>query len=187
MPIFLLGLVEAGPDQAALRHNSAMNPLLRDLYEHQSWADAEHWRSIEAHPSAAADEAIRKRLHHLHIVQHAFRWIVGDRRTPFTMTTPEGFAALSDLKTYAREYHDEITRFLTSLPASRFDEPIQVPWFEDPPLTITVAEALTQAAMHSQWHRGQNAVRLRELGVEPPPVDLIVWYWKGRPAAAWTL
>ena len=52
---------------------------------------------------------------------------------------------------------------------------------------ITVAEALTQAAMHSQWHRGQNAVRLRELGVEPPPVDLIVWYWKGRPAAAWTL
>ena len=46
-------------------------------------------------------------------------------------------------------------------------------------------EALTQCAMHSQWHRGQNAMRLRELGGEPPAVDLIVWYWKGRPEAQW--
>ena len=38
-------------------------------------------------------------------------------------------------------------------------------------------------AMHSQWHRGQNAMRLRELGGEPPTTDLIVWYWKGRPSA----
>jgi len=44
-------------------------------------------------------------------------------------------------------------------------------------------EALTQMAMHSQWHRGQNATRLRELGAQPPTVDLIAWYWKGRPSA----
>jgi len=163
-----------------------MNPLLRDLYAHQSWADAEHWRSIEAHPPAAGDAAIRNRLHHLHLVQRAFRWIVGDRQTPFTITKPEDFGALADLKAWAREYHDEVARYLPSLPASRFDAAIQVPWFSEPPLTLTVAEALTQAAMHSQWHRGQNAVRLRELGVEPPTVDLIVWYWKGRPAPAWT-
>jgi len=163
-----------------------MNPLLHDLYAHQSWADAEHWRAIEAHPPAAADDAIRKRLHHLHLVQRAFRWIAGDRLTPFTITKPEDFCALADLKAWAREYHDEVARYLPSLPPSRFDEAIQVPWFSEPPLTLTVAEALTQAAMHSQWHRGQNAVRLRELGVEPPTVDLIVWYWKGRPAAAWT-
>jgi uncharacterized damage-inducible protein DinB len=39
--------------------------------------------------------------------------------------------------------------------------------------------------MHSHYHRGQNATRLRELGGEPPPTDLIVWYWKGRPAPEW--
>jgi uncharacterized damage-inducible protein DinB len=38
-------------------------------------------------------------------------------------------------------------------------------------------------ALHSQHHRGQNATRLRELGAVPPATDLIVWYWKGRPAA----
>jgi uncharacterized damage-inducible protein DinB len=60
-----------------------------------------------------------------------------------------------------------------------------MPWFKEPALTITVGEALTQCAMHSQWHRGQNATRLRELGATPPTGDLIVWYWKGRPVPAW--
>jgi uncharacterized damage-inducible protein DinB len=163
-----------------------MNPLLRDLYQHQTWADAEHWRVVEAHPVAGADPAIRNRLHHLHIVQRAFRWIVGDRQVPFAFTRPDDFSEIAALKSYAREYHDEVALFLDATPVERFDEPIDVPWFKDPPLTLTRAEALTQCAMHSQWHRGQNSVRLRELGIEPPPVDLIVWYWKGRPAAAWT-
>ena len=163
-----------------------MNPLLRDLYAHQAWADAEHWRAIEAHGRAAEDGAMRSRLHHIHLVQRAFRWIVGGRQEPFVITKPEDFATLVALKAYAREYHEEIASYLASLPPSRFDESIPVPWFKDPPLTITVAEALSQCAMHSQWHRGQNAARLRELGAEPPAVDLIFWYWKGRPDAAWT-
>jgi uncharacterized damage-inducible protein DinB len=56
-------------------------------------------------------------------------------------------------------------------------------WFKDPPLTITVAEALTQCSRHSHYHRGQNAARLRELGGEPPTTDLIVWHGKAAPGA----
>ena len=47
----------------------SMNVLLRDFCAHQFWADAEHWRAIEAHSAAAADAAIRSRLHHIHQVQ----------------------------------------------------------------------------------------------------------------------
>jgi hypothetical protein len=54
-----------------------MNTLLRDLYEHQARADAEHWRAIEKHPPAREDAAIRNRLHHLHLVQRLFIWAVG--------------------------------------------------------------------------------------------------------------
>jgi hypothetical protein len=32
---------------------------------------------------------------------------------------------------------------------------VQIPWFQDPPCLITVAQALVQAAMHTQHHRGQ--------------------------------
>jgi len=38
----------------------------------------------------------------------------------------------------------------------RLAETITIPWFKDPPMTVTVAQALTQAAMHSHYHRGRT-------------------------------
>jgi uncharacterized damage-inducible protein DinB len=163
-----------------------MNPLLRDFCAHQFWADAEHWRAIERHPPAANDAVMKTRLHHIHMVQHAFLWAVGDRATDFSITKPDDFASLADLNAYARGAHDGLARFLDSVTGAHLDDRIAIPWFRDPPLSITVTEALTHCAMHSHYHRGQNATRLRELGGEPPMTDLIVWYWKGRPAPPWS-
>jgi uncharacterized damage-inducible protein DinB len=160
------------------------NEWLRDLYAHQAWADAEHWNGIGAHPAAREDAAIRQRLHHIHFVQHAFLWTVGPRDHPFALTKPADFTSFDQLREYAREYHVQAP-FLRDLRDARLAEPVSIVWFKDPPLTITVAEALTQCAMHSQYHRGQNAARLRELGGEPPTTDLIYWQWKGRPPGAW--
>jgi uncharacterized damage-inducible protein DinB len=161
------------------------NGWLRDLYGHQSWADAECWRALAAHEPARDDQVIRKRLHHIHFVQRAFVWTVGDRQSPFVVTKPEDFASFDDLRAYAREYHEQVPGWLAELSDARLAEPVSIVWFKDPPLTVTVAEALTQGAMHSHYHRGQNATRLRELGGEPPLTDLIVWHWKGRPAPVW--
>jgi uncharacterized damage-inducible protein DinB len=162
-----------------------MNALLQDLFGHQAWADAQHWRAVEAYAPARDDKAIRDRLHHLHLVQRAFMWAVGDRSTAFALSTPGDFKTFDDLKAFARTSHTIVDECLAGVTDSRLGEHISMPWFKDPPLAITVAEALAQCAMHSQWHRGQNATRLRELGATPPTVDLIVWYWKGRPAATW--
>jgi uncharacterized damage-inducible protein DinB len=163
-----------------------MNPLLRDLYGHQVWADAEHFRAIGAHPAARGDKAILVRLHHIAIVQRAFLWAVGDRQDAFEFTKPEDFASLDALKRYVREHHDRLVPFIATVSDLRLAESIAIPWFKDPPLSLTVAEALTQGAMHSHYHRGQNATRLREIGGEPPMTDYIVWLWKGRPEADWT-
>ena len=40
-----------------------------------------------------------------------------------------------------------------------------------------------QCVMHSQYHRGQNATRLRELGGSPPITDYILWLYKSKPPA----
>jgi uncharacterized damage-inducible protein DinB len=160
------------------------NEWLRDLYAHQAWADAEHWNAIGAYPAAREDAAVRQRLHHIHFVQHAFLWTVGARDRPFAVTKPDDFGSFDQLREYAREYHVQLP-VLRDLTDARLAEPVSIVWFKDPPLTITVAEALTQCVMHSQHHRGQNAVRLRELGGEPPATDLIYWMWKGRPHGAW--
>jgi uncharacterized damage-inducible protein DinB len=92
---------------------------------------------------------------------------------------------LAALKEYARGSLDGLDGFMAGVPEARLDERIAMPWFTNPPLSITVTEALTQCAMHSHYHRGQNATRLRELGGEPPLTDLIVWYWKDRPGPSW--
>jgi uncharacterized damage-inducible protein DinB len=161
------------------------NEWLSDLLAHQAWADAVHWKALGAHEAARDDKAIRIRLHHIHFVQHAFLWTVGDRMVPFVPTKADDFGSFDALRRYAHDYYVQAGPALKSLSDARLAEPVSIVWFKDPPLTITVAEALTQCAMHSHYHRGQNATRLRELGGEPPTTDLIVWQWKGRPAGAW--
>jgi uncharacterized damage-inducible protein DinB len=161
-----------------------MNLVLRDLLDHQFWADVELWNAIGAHEPARRDQAIHSRLHHIHQVQRGFVYAVGDRKARPTLTKPGDYPSFEELRGYARESHDQIVQCIASLSESRLAEGITIPWFPDPPLSLSVEQALTQMAMHSQHHRGQNATRLRELGAVPPTTDLIVWYWKGRPAAA---
>ena len=48
--------------------------------------------------------------------------------------------------------------------STRFAETLSMPWAPEGSALLTVERALTQAAMHSHYHRGQNATRLRELG-----------------------
>jgi uncharacterized damage-inducible protein DinB len=164
-----------------------MNNLLVDLSRHQAWADAEYWRALGSCPPALDDEATRKRLHHLHQVQRAFQWIV-ERRDPMTFprTTPQDFPTIGALREFAKGASLAMAAFLDVVRPDRLEERVQLPFFpKDPPFTLTVGEALLQAVTHSQWHRGQNATRLRELGGEPPTIDLIIWYLKDRPAAEW--
>jgi uncharacterized damage-inducible protein DinB len=162
-----------------------MPSYLEELYGHQEWADAEHWRAFEAHSPALADKAIRERLHHIHLVQHAFLWITGPHKEAFANRKPEDFPSISDLKKYAREGLSQLNGFVNSLDNTRAEEMVEVIWFR-PPVKLSVRQALTQAVMHSHYHRGQNATRLRELGGTPPTTDFIVWLREGKPAAQWT-
>ena len=163
-----------------------MTGYLDELYAHQEWADAEHWRAFEAHPPALEDKAMRERLHHIHMVQHAFLWITGPRSEPFASRKLEEFQSMSDLKKYAQEGLRHLDRFVKSLDPAHAEQIIEIPWFR-PPAKISIRQALTQAAMHSHYHRGQNATRLRELGGTPPMTDFIVWLHKGQPLAHWAL
>jgi len=161
-----------------------MPSYLDELYAHQEWADAEHWRAFEAHPPVLADKAIRERLHHIHLVQHGFLWVTSPQRPEFAFNKLEDFPSMSDLKKYAREGLGRLNELVKSLDPARADEIIEIPWFR-PPAKISIRQALTHAAMHSHYHRGQNATRLRELRGTPPTTDFIVWLREGKPAALW--
>jgi uncharacterized damage-inducible protein DinB len=161
-----------------------MRDFLRDLFAHQAWADSQHWLAIEAHEGALDDAELRQRLHHIHLVQRAFLGVARGTGRP-ERPRLEDYASMAELKADARAYHADAAAFLEAATDARLAEATLIPWFEDPPCRISLGEALTQAAMHSHYHRGQNASRLRALGGAPPLTDLIVWYWKGRPAPSW--
>lgn len=161
-----------------------MASYLDELYGHQEWADAEHWRALEKHQEALADEEIRERLHHIHQVQAAFLWVVGPRTEKFVITKVEDYPAIGDLKIFARKYHADMAAKLGEIDDVALEETIEAPWFQ-PAAKISVRQALTQTAMHSHYHRGQNVTRMRKLGVTPPGTDFIVWLWQGQPKPRW--
>jgi uncharacterized damage-inducible protein DinB/GNAT superfamily N-acetyltransferase len=156
---------------------------LRDLWAHHAWADAEHWRAFEASPRALEDAALFSRLHHIHLTQSVWVWAIGDRRQDPVLSTPGDFTP-GTLEDLAMAAHQALARVAAS-DEEELERLIDIPWFPDPPLRLSVREGLTQVAMHSHYHRGQNATRFRELGGEPPGTDLITWIWKGRPAPRW--
>lgn len=161
-----------------------MSSYLDELYAHQEWADAEHWLAFEAHPPALADKAICERLLHIHQVQHAFLWMTGPRTSQFAFRNMDAFASMAKLKAYAREYHSGVADLLKGLNADQLEELVDAPWFSRP-TKISRRHALMQAAMHSHYHRGQNAARLRELGGVPPTTDFIIWLRAGQPSGRW--
>jgi len=160
-----------------------MLDTLYDLYAHQEWADAEHWTAIESCPAALSDDEIRERLTHLHTVQRGFLKVfkgeLMDVEEEFKRKPP-----LPELKSSARVYHGEALAFLKDLSAERLDEKLVVPWFTGG-FSPTLREGALQGVMHSQYHRGQNATRIKRLGGKPPLTDYIVWVYKGRPSGLW--
>jgi uncharacterized damage-inducible protein DinB len=94
---------------------------------------------------------------------------------------------IQTVKQNAIETHLELANFLAELPESKLEEKLFIPWFKDPTFIVTTAQALVQVAMHSQYHRGQNATKLREAGGTPPTLDFVLWIWKGRPKAEWSI
>ena len=160
-----------------------MPDVFSDLFSHQQWADSLHWQTLIAHPGALEDEAIRKRLHHLHSVQRMFLDVW--KGTPGRPPSLESFPSMEALRQFVRSYYRELVDFLAVEAPLRLHDVLRVPWFPDPQRPVRLSETMQQVVMHSEHHRAQNATRLRELGGAMPMTDYIVWILDGRPAPAW--
>jgi uncharacterized damage-inducible protein DinB len=162
---------------------------IADLLRHQTWADAAAWTAVMASPSAMTDAAIQDRLVHIHLVQHVY--LQGWQARAFDPTIPP-FADATSRMRWGYEYHRAVTPFIEALDADRLDQAFPLPWTEiveqslgRPPGPVKVVETLMQVPLHSTYHRGQIATRMRELGGEPAATDFILWVFLGKPAASW--
>jgi uncharacterized damage-inducible protein DinB len=160
-----------------------------DLYRHQAWADAAIWSAVIAHAPAAGDAIIQERLGHIHLVQWLFlqAWQGSELDAP-TRTFTNAAARLA----WGRSYHEAVTGFVTAVNTDRLEQRFALPWagmVEEslgfPPGPVTLRETLLQVPLHSTYHRGQVATRLRDVGATPPMTDFIVWLFLGKPLAGW--
>jgi uncharacterized damage-inducible protein DinB len=166
-----------------------MKSFIQDLFGHQEWADAEMWKAVENCPGALDQGDISKRFRHFHSTQCGYLLLLrGEKVDMRSFISRYGDSIpIQTVKQNAIETHLELANFLAELPESKLEEKLFIPWFKDPTFIVTTAQALVQVAMHSQYHRGQNATKLREAGGTPPTLDFVLWIWKGRPKAEWSI
>jgi len=158
-----------------------MLPLIRDLFAYQSWADAQVMQLIEATPAAQNDPQVLQLMNHMHTVFQFF--VLSVQGEPPTREELRREQPLDELRRSLQKIHRLADGYLPKLRESRLRDVIEVPWFKD--FHPTCQEALMQACMHSQNHRGQMLTMLRTLGADTKPLDYIVWVSQGRPAAEW--
>lgn len=158
-----------------------MSGPLKDLLGHQAWADAVFFRAWEASGSLE-DEELRSRTDHLATVQEAFLRVLKGDETPLPARSLPGFP---ELKARCRMNHEAFRALGRSLEEAELARLVRVPWFPDPPCIVSVSDALLQACLHTQHHRGQNMARLKALGGTPRNADYIIWLWKQKPEGRW--
>ncbi len=164
--------------------------VLRELYQHMEWADAEVWTAIMASANATEDASLRQLLYHVHFTQRAFFQVWTDGQVP--PYDVDSFANIGQLYAWARTYYPDVTEFLTIPTTDRLDETVSVPWARTFEKQLgrsihetTLGETVFQVWAHTHYHRGQVNARLRSLGGEPPLVDYIAWIWADRPTPVW--
>lgn len=154
-----------------------MNPFPA-LFRHLAWADASLLTVVAAHSESLGDERVQKLLRHILRVERVFlvRFTGGDADA--VREIPAEFGAVVAL---FRQAHLDLLAFVDRLTEGEASRTFPLPALEIHP---TVAEGLAQVALHSQNHRGQCLLRLRENGAAPPNLDYIFWI-KGRPEAVY--
>jgi uncharacterized damage-inducible protein DinB len=150
------------------------------------WADNIVWESLLKFPQTDGDEKIKDLLFHLHMVQHAYLhiWTKETFKPPFQ----SDFKDIASIRTWGEEYYHKTYPIIDAFEESSLNNELKIPWIKfflekmgKEPSMITLGESILQVAMHSNYHRGQINLRLRELGGEPQLVDFIYWALLGKP------
>ena len=165
--------------------------MLHQLFRHMEWADARVWNSVFSTPAAQTDSILRDRLFHIHVVQWGFFHMWLDQPLP-EFPNQSKFPDLAALVSWGRDAHEQIAAYVKGAKEAVLERNITLPFAEffvkqlgEAAAPITLGHTMLQVASHSSHHRGQVNTRIRELGGEPPFVDLIIWAWLGEPAANW--
>lgn len=154
---------------------------LKELLNHQAWADAVFFRAWQG-STVQDDDDLRARTDHLVATQEAFLQVLKGQEV---VLSEHPLPSLPELKTRCVAAHQVFKALGHGLDEASLARILRVPWFPDPPCMVSISDLLLQVCLHTQHHRGQNMARLKALGAVPKNVDYLIWLWKQKPEARW--
>lgn len=149
--------------------------LMRDMARHQAWADSAHWTTLRENAALLEDPEIRTRLNHMVMAAKLLTALACGGTPP---AAGKQIESIDELEAAMRQAQTDLDAALESVDPEKM---IALPRGPKGPFEAPAGVLLLQVLTHGQHHRGQNASRMRQLGVKPPMTDFIVWYAIGRP------
>lgn len=155
---------------------------IRDLLGYTEWATARLVEALHALPDAARrrrDDSAFGSVHGTLTHLIAAEWVWLERwqgRSPATPPPWVGDARFDELR--ARLEAIEVARagYVQGLAAHALDAPIPYRLFNGQESASPIGPLVRHVVNHSSYHRGQLAMRIRQLGDQPPATDYIVWH-----------
>jgi uncharacterized damage-inducible protein DinB len=101
------------------------------------------------------------------------------------------FSNLKSICLWARQFYKVVSAHFDGLTETHLKLKVEFPWAAQitkrfgSVVPATVGDSILQLALHTSYHRGQVALRLREAGGEPPLTDFIAWIWMERRTPDW--
>ena len=155
-------------------------PVLSELFDYNYWARDRQLQACAAlteeqflRPLGSSFPSVRDTLAHLAAVE----WIWLERwrgRSPKSLPSPNEFATLAALSDRWRVTESEMREYLSGLSDDSLDQVMAYVNTRGQTWTYPLWRMILHLLNHQSYHRGQVTTLLRQLGTEPPPVDLLV-------------
>jgi uncharacterized damage-inducible protein DinB len=95
--------------------------------------------------------------------------------SPKALLDPAEFPTVESVRTRLSEVENECAGFIHGLTDEALTQAVTYTNTKGERWTYSLGQMLQHVANHSSYHRGQVTTMLRQLGVEPLPVDLLVF------------
>lgn len=149
-----------------------MRDLVRDLVDHNGYANAAMLGAIRQHDAAVADRQLLGLLRHILLANRFWLLTVLGERFDLEQESPpsDAFDTLAQRFAATHERQSGWLASATEGDLTRVLKSDQIPGGQ-----CSVGHAFVQVCLHSQGHRAQCAKLLRQHGGAPPMTDFILW------------
>ena len=148
-----------------------MKKHFQELFKYNEWANERILICIQQ--EGVTDERILQLYSHLITAQ--IIWLLRIRGLPTSPFPIWEEYKLSELLTMSEESNTNWKNYIEEHEMETFEEMIHYQNSKGVTYESTIREIITHVVNHSSHHRGQIAMKLRELDVEPPVTDFIAF------------